>query len=59
MVCALGALSFLDPKDVGLETFGSNEPSFPRQTNSLSKVSLVQAAMKDVNSGKQVSEIPT
>lgn len=54
----LGALSSLDPKDVGLENFGSHKPYFPRQIKSLSKVTLAQAAVKDVDSGKPVGEIP-
>jgi len=57
-VRALGALSLLDPKDVGLENFGSHKPYFPRQIKSLSKVSLAQAAVKDVDTGNPVGEIP-
>ncbi|KAH9985466.1 kinase-like protein [Russula vinacea] len=34
-VRALGALSSLDPNDVGLENFGSHKPYFPRQIKSL------------------------
>ncbi len=58
-VRTLGALSSLDPKDVGLENFGSHKPYFPRQIKSLSKVSLAQAAVTDVNSGTPVGEIPS
>jgi aminoglycoside phosphotransferase (APT) family kinase protein len=57
-VRTLGALSSLDPKDVGLENFGSHKPYFPRQIKSLSKVTLAQAAVKDVDSGEPVGEIP-
>jgi aminoglycoside phosphotransferase (APT) family kinase protein len=57
-VRALAALSSLDPKDIGLENFGSHKPYFPRQIKSLSKVSLAQAAVKDVDTGKPVGEIP-
>jgi len=57
-VRALGALSSLDPKDVGLENLGSHKPYFPRQIKSLSKVSLAQAAVKDVDTGNPVGEIP-
>ncbi|KAH9976436.1 kinase-like domain-containing protein [Lactifluus volemus] len=57
-VRALGALSSLDPKDIGLENFGSYKPYFPRQIKSLSKVTLAQAAVKDIDSGKPVGEIP-
>jgi len=54
----LGALSSLDPKDVGLENFGSHKPYFPRQLKSLSKLSLAQAAVRDVDTGKAVGELP-
>jgi len=57
-VRALGALSSLDPSKVGLDTFGSHKPYFPRQIKSLSKVTRAQSAVKDVDSGKPVGEIP-
>lgn len=57
-VRALGALSSLDPNDVGLENFGSHKPYFPRQIKSLSKVSRSQAAVKDIETGKPVGDIP-
>ena len=57
-VRALGALSSLDPKDVGLENFGSHKPYFPRQIKALSKVSHAQAAVKDIDTGKPVGAIP-
>ncbi|KAH8985557.1 kinase-like domain-containing protein [Lactarius akahatsu] len=57
-VCALGALSSLDPRQVGLEKFGSHKPYFPRQIKSLSKVTHAQAAVEDIDTGKPVGEIP-
>jgi len=57
-VRALGALSSLHPKDVDLENFGSHKPYFPRQIKALSKVSHAQAAVKDIDTGKPVGEIP-
>ena len=57
-VRALGALSSLDPKDLGLENFGSHKPYFPRQIKALSKVTHAQAAVKDIDTGKPVGEIP-
>jgi aminoglycoside phosphotransferase (APT) family kinase protein len=57
-VRALGALSSLDPKDLGLENFGSHKPYFPRQIKALSKVTFAQAAVKDIDTGKPVGEIP-
>src|SRR5260370_31116186 len=40
-------LSSLNPKDIGLRTFGSHKPYFPCQIKALSKVILVQAMVKD------------
>ncbi len=57
-VRALGALSSLDPRQVGLEKFGSHKPYFPRQIKSLSKVTHAQATVKDIDTGKPVGEIP-
>ncbi|KAH9165026.1 protein kinase subdomain-containing protein PKL/CAK/ACAD [Lactarius sanguifluus] len=57
-VRALGALSSLDPRQVGLEKFGSHKPYFPRQIRSLSKVAQAQAAVEDIDTGKPVGEIP-
>lgn len=57
-VRALGALSSLDPRQVGLEKFGSHKPYFPRQIKSLSKVTHAQAAVEDIDTGKPVGEIP-
>ena len=57
-VRALGALSSLDPKDLGLENFGSHKPYFPRQIKALSKVTRAQAAVKDIDTGKPVGKIP-
>ncbi|KAH9009900.1 kinase-like domain-containing protein [Lactarius pseudohatsudake] len=57
-VRALGALSSLDPRHVGLEKFGSHKPYFPRQIKSLSKVTHAQAAVEDIDTGKPVGEIP-
>ena len=55
---ALGALSSLDPNDLGLGNFGSHKPYFPRQIKALSKVTLAQAAVKDIDTGKPVGVIP-
>jgi len=57
-VRALGALSSLDPREVGLGTFGSHKPYFPRQIRSLSKVSSAQAAVRDIDTGEPVGAIP-
>jgi len=50
-------LSSLNPKDVGLRTFGSHKPYFPCQIKALSKVMLVQAMVKDINTGKAIGKI--
>ncbi|EJD08019.1 kinase-like protein [Fomitiporia mediterranea MF3/22] len=55
---ALSSLSKLDPKAIGLSTFGPNTPYFPRQISSLSRVSLAQAESIDVESGKPTGKIP-
>ncbi|KAI9441903.1 kinase-like domain-containing protein [Lactarius indigo] len=57
-VRALGALSSLDPRQVGLGQFGSHKPYFPRQIRSLSKVTHAQAAVEDIDTGKPVGAIP-
>ncbi|KIY68090.1 APH-domain-containing protein [Cylindrobasidium torrendii FP15055 ss-10] len=57
-VRALGALSTVNPKAIGLDNFGPFTPYFPRQLKSLSKVSKAQAAVKDKASGKYVGDIP-
>ncbi|KAI0260136.1 kinase-like domain-containing protein [Gloeopeniophorella convolvens] len=57
-VRALGALSSLDPTEVGLEKFGSHKPYFPRQIKSLSKVTRAQAAVTDIDTGKPTGMIP-
>lgn len=57
-VRALGALSSLSPKQLGLETFGSPNAYFPRQIKSLTRVSLAQSAVKDVETNKPVGKIP-
>jgi hypothetical protein len=41
------------------ENFGSHKRYFPRQIKALSKVSHAQAAVKDIDTGKRVGEIPS
>ena len=57
-VRALGALSSLSPKELGLENFGSPNAYFPRQIKSLTKVSLAQSRAVDVESKEAVGKIP-
>ena len=57
-VRALGALSSLSPRELGLENFGSPNAYFPRQIRSLTKVSLAQSEVVDVESKKTVGKIP-
>ncbi|KAM5542991.1 hypothetical protein V8D89_003375 [Ganoderma adspersum] len=54
----LGTLSLLDPTAIGLSSFASNTPYFPRQIKSLTAVSQAQAQAVDVETGKQTGEIP-
>jgi hypothetical protein len=57
-VRALGALSSLRPAEIGLSSFGSSKPYFPRQIKSLSAVSLAQAQAVDVDTQHSVGKIP-
>lgn len=55
---SLAALSSLDPKELGLSSFGPNTPYFPRQIKSLARVSLAQAKVTDIETGKETGMIP-
>ncbi|KZT35201.1 kinase-like protein [Sistotremastrum suecicum HHB10207 ss-3] len=57
-VRALAALAAVKPSEVGLSSFGPSTPYFPRQIKSLSRVSLAQAAVVDVDTDKQIGKIP-
>lgn len=57
-VRALAALGSVSPRDVGLSDFGPQTDYFPRQIKSLSRVSSVQAATVDVDTGKPIGNIP-
>lgn len=53
-VRALAALAAVKPAEIGLSSFGPSTPYFPRQIKSLSRVSLAQAAVVDVESDKPI-----
>lgn len=57
-VRALGALSSLSPKELGLEKLGSPNAYFPRQIKSLTRVSLAQSVVVDVETNEPVGKIP-
>jgi aminoglycoside phosphotransferase (APT) family kinase protein len=57
-VRALAALASIDPKDIGVSTFGPPTDYFPRQIKSLSRVSLAQAKAVDIITGKITGKIP-
>lgn len=57
-VRALGALSSLSPKELGLGNFGSPNAYFPRQIKSLTRVSLAQSGVVDVETKKPVGKVP-
>ncbi|KAI0313307.1 kinase-like domain-containing protein [Amylostereum chailletii] len=57
-VQALAALSSLDPAALGLSNFGPSSAYFPRQLKSLTRVSLAQAAVTDIETNKAVGKIP-
>jgi aminoglycoside phosphotransferase (APT) family kinase protein len=54
----LGLLSSLDPDAIGLGSFGSHSPYYPRQLKSLSRVSKAQALARDVESDVPVGDMP-
>ena len=51
-------MSSLPPIELGLENFGSPNAYFPRQIKSLTKVSLAQSKVVDVENKKTVGKIP-
>ena len=57
-VRSLAALSSLDPVALGLSSFGPSTPYFPRQIKSLSRVSLAQAEVVDIETGEKTGMIP-
>jgi aminoglycoside phosphotransferase (APT) family kinase protein len=57
-VRALAALGRIDPARVGLSSFGPSTDYFPRQIKSLTRVSAAQALAVDVETNKQVGNIP-
>lgn len=57
-VRALAALSSVSPASVGLSNFGPSSDYFPRQIKSMSRVSKVQAEITDIDTHKQVGDIP-
>ena len=57
-VRALGALSSLSPKELGLEKLGSPNAYFPRQIKSLTRVSLAQSVVVDIETNEPVGKIP-
>ncbi|KAF8648531.1 hypothetical protein AX16_006235 [Volvariella volvacea WC 439] len=57
-VRALAALGNVKPAEVGLQNFGPSTDYFPRQIKSLTKVSIAQSEAVDVDTKKQVGEIP-
>jgi aminoglycoside phosphotransferase (APT) family kinase protein len=57
-VRALAALSSLSPHSIGLSSFGSSKPYFPRQLKSLGGVSKAQAAAVDVDTNVPIGPIP-
>jgi aminoglycoside phosphotransferase (APT) family kinase protein len=57
-VRALAALASLDPKALGLSSFGPPTDYFPRQIRSLSRVSLAQAEAVDIDTKEPIGKIP-
>jgi len=57
-VGALAALASLDPKALGLSSFGPSTDYFPRQIKSLSRVSVAQSQAVDIETKEVVGKIP-
>ncbi|KAJ3572099.1 hypothetical protein NP233_g3308 [Leucocoprinus birnbaumii] len=57
-VRSLAALGSVDPYQVGLSSFGPSTDYFPRQIKSLTRVSAAQAQAVDLETNKQVGNIP-
>lgn len=55
---ALAALCSVSPTAVGLSSFGPPTDYFPRQIKSLSRVSMTQAEIVDIETGEKTGEIP-
>ena len=55
---ALARLSSLDPRAIGLGSFGPSTPYFPRQIKSLSRISQAQSEVVDIETGKQTGPVP-
>lgn len=55
---SLALLHSLNPDEIGLESFASRKPYFPRQIRSLSEVSIAQSKAVDVETKKPTGEIP-
>lgn len=55
---ALASLSSLDPKAVGLSSFGPSSDYFPRQIKSLTPISRAQSEAVDIETGKKTGPIP-
>ncbi|KAI0090714.1 protein kinase subdomain-containing protein PKL/CAK/ACAD [Irpex rosettiformis] len=55
---ALARLSSLDPKAIGLGSFGPTTPYFPRQIKSLSRISQAQSEAVDIETGGKTGPIP-
>jgi len=57
-VRALAALASIEPKALGLSSFGPPTDYFPRQIKSLSRVSLTQAEALDIETKQITGKIP-
>ncbi|KAG8929758.1 hypothetical protein FRC02_005106 [Tulasnella sp. 418] len=55
---ALGALSSLDPDELGLSTLAARTPYFPRQVKSMGAVQVAQSKAVDPDTQKPVGSIP-
>ncbi|KAF5380575.1 hypothetical protein D9615_004657 [Tricholomella constricta] len=57
-VSTLANLHSISPDNIGLSKFGPSTDYFPRQIKSLSRISIAQAAVEDIDSQKPIGNIP-
>lgn len=54
----LGRLALLDPDEIGLSSFGSRAPFFPRQLRSIRQLSRDQARTIDKTTNRRIGDLP-
>lgn len=57
-VRTLAKLHRLDPKKIGLETYGKPADFYERQIKTFTTLDTAQSEVKDIETGKKVGEVP-